>query len=81
MFRPSAGWMGSTARDSRFFKPPDFLIPRVFLWATAVISLCPMTVQDLDATALAIGESVCELFCSYEQTDRINGPMPLGFEL
>lgn len=40
-----------------------------------------MTVQDLDAIALAIGESVCELFCSYEQTDRINGPMPLGFEL
>lgn len=30
-------------------------------------------VQDMDDTALAIGESVCELFCSYEQTDRING--------
>jgi len=30
-------------------------------------------VQDVDSTALAIGESVCELFCSYEQTERING--------
>jgi hypothetical protein len=30
-------------------------------------------VQDVDITALAIGESVCELFCSYEQTEQING--------
>jgi hypothetical protein len=30
-------------------------------------------VQEIESTALAIGESVCELFCSYEQTERING--------
>jgi hypothetical protein len=30
-------------------------------------------VQDLDATALAIGESVCELFCPYSETDRVHG--------
>lgn len=29
-------------------------------------------VQNVETTALAIGESVCELFCSYEQTERIN---------
>ena len=29
-------------------------------------------VQDVDSTALAIGESVCELFCSYDQTEEIN---------
>lgn len=30
-------------------------------------------VQDVDSTSQRIGESACELFCSYEQTDQING--------
>jgi len=30
-------------------------------------------VQDVDETAQAIGESVCELFCPYSETERIHG--------
>ena len=31
------------------------------------------SVQSVDETARAIGEEVCELFCAYDETDRIHG--------
>jgi uncharacterized protein YjhX (UPF0386 family) len=62
----------------------DNITPFMEQWGFRWRDLCDLTpnllpamifdpaVSELDETALSIGNSVCELFCAYDETNRIN---------